>query len=172
MKQLMITLLCSTLSFGAIDNINSFEADFTQSVTDDKNSSLSYSGYVAAKKPKNAVWNYIEPIKKDVYINDRMVTIIEPEIEQVIVRRIESNFDFFMMIKNAVKINENIYEANYKESKFIIFITNNLIESISYKDEFDNNVKIIFKNQKQNIKLADELFRANIPIEFDIIRDN
>ena len=166
-----MTLLCSTLSFAAIDNINSFEASFTQSVTDDKNSSLNYNGHVQAKKPQSAVWNYLEPIKKDVYIWKHSVTIVEPEIEQVIIRRIESNFDFFMLIKNAVKISTNTYKANYKESIFIITTKNNLIESISYKDEFDNDIKIVFKNQKQNIDIDENVFVANYPLQFDIIRD-
>lgn len=171
MKQVLMAVLCSTLSFGAIDNINSFKADFIQSVTDDNNSTLSYSGYVVAKKPQNALWNYSKPIKKDVYINEYSVTIVEPEIEQVIIKRIESNFDFFMMIKNAIKISKNRYEANYKEAKFIIATKNDLIESISYRDEFDNKVKIVFKNQKQDIDIEDKVFIPNYPLEFDIIRD-
>ena len=171
MKQLWITILCSTLSFASIDDINSFKADFIQSVTDDKNISLNYSGHISASKPQNAIWNYVKPIKKDVYINKYRVIVVEPEIEQVIIRKIKSNFDFFMMIKNAVQIDKNKYEANYKESKFIIIIENNLIKTISYKDEFENDVKISFKNQKQNIKIDKEVFVAKYPLEFDIIRD-
>ncbi len=154
-----------------MDNINSFKADFIQSVTDDKNVSLTYSGQISASKPQNAIWNYLKPIKKDVYINQYRVIVVEPEIEQVIIRKIKSNFDFFLMIKNAVKIDKNKYEANYKESKFIIIIENNLIKTISYKDEFENDVKISFKNQKQNIKIDEEVFVAKYPLEFDIIRD-
>ncbi len=171
MKQLLAALLISTLSFASIDNINSFEANFTQSVTDDKNISLNYSGHLAAQKPQNAIWNYIKPIQKDVYINQFSVTIVEPEIEQVIIRKIESNFDFFMLIKNAVKVDENTYTANYKESKFTITTKDALIESISYKDEFENDVKIIFSDQKQNIKISSDTFMAKYPLEFDIIRD-
>jgi len=171
MKLLLSIILCSSLSYGAIDNINSFQAEFTQSVTDDKNVSIEYNGLIAAKKPQNAVWNYLMPIKKDVYISKYKVTVVEPEIEQVIIRRIESNFDFFILIKNAVKVNDNTYEANYKETKFMIKIDNSLIESISYKDEFDNDVKIIFRNQKQNIEILDSKFIAKYPVEFDIIRD-
>ena len=171
MKQLLMTMLCSSLSFAAIDNINSFEAEFTQSVTNDKNTSLNYMGFVSAKKPQYAVWNYMEPIKKNVYIGKHSVTIVEPEIEQVIIKRIESNFDFFMMIKNAVKVSENIYEANYKESRFTITTKDDLIETISYKDEFDNDVKIVFKNQKKNIEINEDNFVANYPLHFDVIRD-
>ena len=171
MKYILATLLCSTLSFASIDNITSFKADFSQSVTDDKNATLSYSGNLAAQKPQDAVWHYTSPIKKDVYIDRFRVTVVEPEIEQVIVRRIESNFDFFKMIKNAKKVAENKYEANYNEANFTITTKNELLESISYKDEFENDVKILFTNQEQNIKIDDQVFVADYPLEFDVIRD-
>ncbi len=171
MKYILTLLLSYTLSFASFDTLNSFEADFTQSVTDDKDKSLVYKGHIIASKPQNALWNYTKPIKKDVYINNFSVTVIEPEIEQVIIRKIESNFDFFSMVQNAKKIDENRYEANYKESKFIITTKNELIESISYIDEFENRVKIVFENQKQNEKINLELFVPKYPLEFDIIRD-
>jgi outer membrane lipoprotein carrier protein len=171
MKKTWIILFCSTLSFASIENINTFKADFIQSVTDDKNVSLIYNGNIVAKKPQNAVWNYVKPIEKNVYINRYSITIVEPEIEQVIIRKIETNFDFFMMIKNARKIDNNKYIANYKKTKFIISTNKSLISSISYKDEFENNIKIIFKNQQQNIDIEDEVFKAKYPLDFDIIID-
>ena len=171
MKYILATLLCSTLSFASLNNIHSFEADFTQSVTDDKNTSLNYNGYIAAQKPQNAVWNYKEPVKKDVFINQHSITIIEPEIEQVIIRKIQSNFDFFMMIKNAVKIGTDTYKAHYKKANFTIKMQNDLIKSISYKDEFENDVLISFEKQKQNNTINEKIFMPIIPIEFDIIRD-
>ena len=171
MKHILAALLCSTLSLASIDNINSFKADFEQSVTDDKNTTLNYSGHLAAQKPQDAVWHYLLPIKKDVYIDRFRVTVVEPEIEQVIVRNIESNFDFFKMIKNAKKIAKNKYKASYNESNFIITTKDELLESISYKDEFENDVKITFKNQQQNIKIDDQVFIADYPLEFDVIRD-
>ena len=75
------------------------------------------------------------------------------------------------MIQNAKEIEKNRYEANYKESKFTITTNNKLIESISYIDEFENNVKIVFKNQKQNEKISRELFTPRYSLEFDVIRD-
>ena len=171
MKHLFTLLLTSTLAFASFDSLNSFQADFTQSVTDDKDKSLVYKGHVVASKPQNAVWNYIKPIKKDVYINRFNVTVIEPEIEQVIIRRIDSSLDFFNMIQNAKEIQKNKYEAHYRESKFTITTKNELIETISYIDEFENKVKIVFENQKQNEKINMELFTPSYPLEFDVIRD-
>lgn len=171
MKHIFILLLLYTSSFAFFENLNTFQADFTQTVTDEKNKVLSYSGFVVASKPQNAVWTYTTPIKKEVYIDINSATVIEPEIEQVIIKHIESNFSFFNMIKNAKKIKENVYIANYKESKFTIITKNNLIESISYVDEFENNVKIMFKNQKQNEEINPEMFIPDIPQDFDIINN-
>ncbi len=171
MKIILATLLCSTLSFASFENIYSFKADFLQSITDDKNATLSYNGTIKAKKPQEAVWNYLLPIKKDVYIDKYQVIVVEPEIEQVIIRNIKSSFDFFQIIQNTQKISENKYAGFYKETQFFISTENNLIKSIFYKDSFENNVNIIFTNQEQNIKIDEKVFVAKYPLEFDIIRD-
>ena len=171
MKLISTLILSFTLSFASFDTLNSFDADFTQSVTDDKDKSLVYKGHIIASKPQNALWNYMTPVKKNVYISRAEVTIVEPEIEQVIIRRIDSSFDFFNMVKNAKKVKNNLYLARYKESTFTITTKNNLIESISYLDEFENKVKIVFENQKQNEKIDAELFIPRYSLEFDIIRD-
>ncbi len=171
MKYFFLAFLTSVQLIASLDGITSFEADFTQSITDDKDKTLNYSGNIVALKPQNAKWSYIKPVKKTVYINDFEVTIVEPEIEQVIVKTLESNFDFFKMIANAKKISDNRYEANYKDTKFTITQNGSFIESISYSDEFENRVKIIFKNQKQNQSIDKTLFTPKFPLDFDIIRD-
>jgi len=171
MKYFFLTIFTSLQLFASLDDITSFEADFTQSITDDKNKTLIYNGKIIALKPQNAKWSYIKPVKKEVYINDFEVTIVEPEIEQVVVKTLESNFDFFKMISNAKKTAENKYTANYKNTKFNIIKKGSFIESISYLDEFENKVQINFKNQKQNQSVDKAVFEPKFPLEFDIIRD-
>jgi len=155
----------------SIDKITSFEADFTQNIKDEKEKVLSYKGHVIAHKPQFAKWEYKTPVKKNIFISPFAITIVEPEIEQVIVRKIQSNFNFFQLIKNAKEIKPNVYEANYKNTLFTIVKKNNLIKSISYLDEFENKVKIIFENQKQNHRVELEVFNPKYPLEYDIIRD-
>lgn len=171
MKSILVILMFLSQAFASINNINTFEADFTQTITDEKNTVLAYGGHMLASKPQNVRWNYLKPVKKDIYISKFEVTIVEPEIEQVIFRKIESDFNFFRMIANAKEINKNTYEANYKNSKFKITKNGELIESISYVDEFENRVKIIFRNQKQNQKINESIFTPSYPLSFDIIRD-
>ena len=171
MKQIFLIAILVSKMFAFFDTVDSFKADFTQTVTDEKNKVLTYNGNLIASKPQNAIWRYTTPINKDVYINKHSVIIIEPEIEQAIIRKIESNFNFFKMIQNAKKTQHNTYITKFKNTDFTIVTKNKLIESISYIDEFENNVKILFKNQKQNEKIDENLFIPNIPLEFDIIRD-
>ena len=154
-----------------MNDITSFDADFMQKITDDKNKVLTYKGHITASKPQNAFWNYISPIEKNVYITKFDVTIVEPELEQVIIRKVSNDFDFFKMIKNAKKIKKDMYRANYKETMFTIATKDNLIVSISYLDNFENIVKITFSNQKQNIKINRKVYQAKFPLGYDIIRD-
>jgi len=90
----------------------------------------------------------------------------------VIIKQISENFDFFALIKNAKKVNEKSYIANFKNHKYTITLNSkNEIEFISYMDEFENNVKIVFEKQVRDIKYKKEIFTPVIPEEYDIIRD-
>jgi len=171
MKFILFLSFLVTLSFASISNINSFEADFKQIITDEKDKQLTYSGHLIASKPQNALWHYMKPIKKEIYIRGYSITIIEPEIEQVIIKELSSKFDFFRMIKKAKKVGKSKYTTINKDIKFTIYLEKNLIKSISYIDEFDNNVEVIFTNQKQNKKINTNIFYPIIPEEYDIVRD-
>jgi len=171
MKHLFILLLSFSLGFASFDKIDSFEAAFIQSVTDDKNKTLTYAGYICASKPQNVLWRYQKPIQKDIFINSHQIIIVEPEIEQVIIRNIDSTLDFFNMIKNAKELKKDVYEASFENKIFTITTKEEIIDSISYIDEFENRVKILFLNQIQNKEINKEIFIPKYPLDFDVIRD-
>jgi len=171
LRYIFLLSLLVTLSFANIEAINSFEADFKQDVTNDKGNVLSYSGHIKAIKPQNALWSYQTPIKKEIYVTAYKVVIVEPEIEQAIVKVIQNDFDFFSMIKNAKEIKKDVYIATFKESKFTIKLNRKKIESIAYIDEFENHVLITFTKQIQNRDIDANTFQVSIPMGYDIIRD-
>jgi len=171
MKQKILLLLFATASFANIQNINSFEADFKQSIVNDQNKTILYYGHIIASKPQYALWKYTKPIEKSVYILPNRAIIVEPELEQAIIKKIGKNFDFFKLIQNAQKISNNKYLARYNNNTFIITIHKNMIKSISYKDELENSVTINFTNQIENKKIDKKEFEPNIPDDYDIIRN-
>jgi len=168
---LPLFILFLTYANAANIDIESFEADFEQTITDDKNKVLKYIGHIVAKKPKNAAWYYTEPLEKKIYITKYEATIVEPEIEQVIIRRFHNEFDFFQMISRAKKISINTFITVHKNTEYTIEISEGKIESVSYLDQFENKVKIVFSNQKQNHKVDKNKFIPKYPMDFDIIRD-
>jgi len=171
MKHNFLLLILTTASFANINNINSFEADFTQKIVDDQNKTIIYNGHIQAKKPQYALWKYTKPINKSVYILENKAIIVEPELEQAILKKIDKNFDFFELIQNATKISNNKYLTHYNNTTFIIGTNNGIITSISYKDEFENKVIIDFMNQIENNTMDEKIFTPTIPDDYDVIRD-
>lgn len=165
-----LTLLAGTL-LADLTHLHSFKADFIQIITDEQGKKLSYSGNLTAKEPQFALWVYEKPINKTVYIERGRVTMVEPEIEQVIIRDIRSDINLFSLLSTAKKVKENSYVTELDNTKVIIELQNKEIASLRYKDKFDNDVLVEFSNQKSNIKIDDELFKASYPYEFDVIKE-
>ncbi len=169
-----ILLLCFTfiITLWAKDNeLYSFSADFNQSIQDEHNKTISYQGSIMSKRPNFALWHYKKPIEKKLYVYHNVLTIVEPEMEQAIVKRVSDNIDIFSIISNATTIDANHAEAHYNDQKFLLtFNSDHLLSSIAYDDELDNRVTINFSKQQYNLELNTTLFKAVIPEGFDIIK--
>ncbi|MDX9814614.1 MAG: LolA-like outer membrane lipoprotein chaperone [Sulfurimonas sp.] len=167
----LLFLLIYTNLFASLNDIQSFEADFIQNITDMKQHTISYSGHMVALRPSDALWSYTKPVKKEVYMNPYELTIVEDELEQVIVKKVDTNFDFFRMLSGAKKIDDTTYKASFNDIEFTIATEKNLVKSISYTDEFENSITIDFTNQKLNHKIEKSTFTPKFSLDYDIIRD-
>ena len=171
MKYIFLLTTMISLGFSNIFEIDSFNADFEQIITNDAKNELKYSGHVSAIKPNSALWLYTKPTKKQIYISDNKATIVEPDIEQVIIKHLNNSFNFFNMLKSAKKISDDVYLAKFQNIEYKIKIHKKSIESISYQDELENSVVITFINQTQNTKIDAKIFTPIIPADFDVIED-
>jgi len=169
LRSIFLLVLLFTLSFADIFRMNSFQADFRQTVTNDKGNKLQYSGHVKAIKPQYALWTYDTPSKKSIYIVKNRATIIEPDLEQVIIRSLHSSIDFFNIIKQAKKINSTTYTTEFQSINYTIKTDKTHLKSIQYTDELDNSISILFTNQIENAIVQEEEFYPNIPEDYDII---
>ncbi len=170
MKKLFICLLLSSHLLAAIlTDINTFQAHFTQRIDDGNNKIVTYEGEVYAKKPKLALWRYTKPIKKDVYIQFNKVTVIEPDLEQAIIRTLHDDFDIFTLLNKAKEIKKNVYKSHYKNIEFTLYMDGKKIQKLVYRDNFENLVTITFSNQRYNTKIEESFFQPSIPAEFDVI---
>ena len=171
MKSLILSFFFATILFANnLQNINSFEASFKQSIINSSNKEILYTGKIYIKKPLQIVWQYNEPTKKFVYIKNNNVTIIEPELEQVIISKLDKEFNILELLNNAKKISTSQYLATFNNTQYTLTVINDILQSIGYKDNIDNNILISFSKIDQNKPILDNIFEFKIPTDYDIIR--
>jgi outer membrane lipoprotein carrier protein len=139
----ILVLFCANAS--ELKDINSYQASFTQSIVNNSNKEILYNGSIYIKQPSNALWKYIDPIEKNVYILANKVIIVEPDLEQVIISTLKEEINILNLLKNSSKISKTKYEANVYDKKYILTIKNGQLTQINYKDEIENKVTIYFK---------------------------
>ena len=161
--------MTSLFAFG--ESIQSFEANFIQTITDEEKKTLTYKGKMHSQRPDLVLWHYTEPINKKIYITKTKAIIVEPELEQAIIKRLQGEIDFFGILTSAEAVDDTHYQASYKEITFILTEENGVIKSLSYTDQLENDVLITFSDQKQNRPMKESLFIPKIPKDFDIIKN-
>jgi len=162
--------MCAAL-FGFADSVRSLSADFTQQITDDTNKTITYRGHLDAIRPDMARWEYDTPVKKSVYIVGHKVTIVEPELEQAITKTFREEIDLFKILAKAQRLDDDTYLATHKSQQFLIKIKDDVPMAISYKDAFENKIRILFSHQKLNGVIPEATFTPTIPANYDILSE-
>lgn len=167
---LFLYLTTFSLYANNFGNIKTFEAEFTQTIQNPSGTKVHYDGVLHIKEPNTIRWQYKKPIEKFVYIKKYTITIIEPELEQAIITKLDKEINILALLKTAKKISTNIYLSKFNNVDYTIELTNNLLKRISYKDELENNVIIDFKKVQQNHLIEDKIFKFRIPYDYDVIK--
>ncbi|HIP13306.1 MAG TPA: cell envelope biogenesis protein LolA [Arcobacter sp.] len=170
MKVLSILLFTFSIIYSDIINLKSYSSMFTQTITNSSNSKIIYNGNLYIDNNSNILWRYTKPIRKDVYINDLNVMIVEPELEQVITSKISEELNLFNILNSSKKIDNQTYQNKVNNIKYTIIVKNKILTTIKYTDEIDNKVNISFTNTSNDIQLDESLFTFDIPKYYDIIR--
>lgn len=170
MKLFTALALCAlVLNAASVTEFETLEARFEQTVTNEHNQSLRYSGQVWLKKPDLAYWRYETPIDKTIYIQGKRVVIVEPELFQA--TRFESDLSLNILDawgkSRAVKAGERI--ATVGENRITLRHNDAFITQVDYRDTMDNEVLIRFFDQRKNPRLDPGLFIPAIPEGFDLI---
>jgi outer membrane lipoprotein carrier protein len=170
MKALSILILTITIFYGKILDFKTYQSDFTQIITNSSLNKITYTGKIFINQKSNILWEYKHPIEKKVYIKANRVFIVEPELEQVIISDIDKELNILDIINNSKKISKNKYQNSINNITYTIIIENGFLTKITYTDEIDNNIEIIFTNSEKDIELSKKIFNFIIPPEYDIIQ--
>lgn len=171
MRTLLLLFFLAGTLFGFAESVRSLSADFTQTITDDTNTTITYTGHLDAVRPDMAVWRYTSPVEKSVYVIGHRVTIVEPELEQAIQKSFREEIDLFKILSKAKKIDGDTYLATHKTQQFVVKIKDDILMAISFKDAIENRIRIQFSDQKLNRPLPEELFIPVIPEGYDVLSE-
>ncbi len=164
------SLLATSTIFANNLNIQTLESNFKQSITNDQNAKIVYTGKMYATQAKNqALWEYNAPIVKKIYYTGGKLVIIEPELEQVIYAKLDKVPNVLKLIKSAKKVAEDTLQTRFNSITYNILIEGNKIINITYIDEMQNSVAIEFSDEKVNKFFNDSVFAYTIPADYDIL---
>jgi outer membrane lipoprotein carrier protein len=171
-KKLLFLLLTTTALISAdLTNIKTIETNFIQKIKNSSNNVLTYKGKMFAKKKNNlALWIYYSPVKKKIYYRDGDIVILEPELEQVTFAKLEKIPNIITLLKRAKKISKNKLVTTFNNTKYYITTDKKFVKYITYRDEMQNSVTIIFRNPKVNKPINDNKFIYEIPAGYDVLK--
>lgn len=174
MKKLFIILLFINTIFAAEKwrNIKSLESSFKQEIKGERGAvSAIYSGklYAANNKVK---WEYIKPLKKEVYLEKNTAYVYEPDIKQVTIGTLNENVDFINILKQVKKIKDNIYQTKIGDITYTLQIKDSKPYSLTYIDTLENNVYIVFSDVNMNAKIDESIFIFQPPDDVEYIDAN
>ena len=166
-------LFClSCMASNDIRDLDSFRANFVQVITSNSTNKIEYTGEVFIKKSGKILWKYKTPVVKNVYINNDFAIVDEPELEQAIYTKLESEINIIKLLNSSKKVNDNSYVTKIEDVDYLIKTskTDDKINYIKYKDKLENDVEIKFSNVVQNGEIADGIFKFTVPSNYDVIR--
>lgn len=167
--RIFVFLLFSCVQIFAFNtDYKSFSSDFTQRIRS-MNSTITYKGNFIITK-KEAFWNYKQPNKKQIFINNTQVVVLEPDLAQATYSTLNDTPNLTQIFQQAKKVSATKYEAKYQKTDYTISLENDEVKTISYKDELGNDVLITLQNQKRNTPINKSLFNPKIPPNYDVIK--
>ena len=172
--------------------VDSYQADFTQTVSDEDGIELERGeGKFSLKRPGRFVWEYHEPLPQEIISNGKKIWLYDEDFEQVTVRDYDvavngtpaellagdSNIvDYYDIVSSDITLPNQTFELTPKDenspfTQVNIEFEDGVLSSISLKDSFYRLTKLDFINRQENVSLKDSLFIFQIPDGVDVINE-
>lgn len=174
-----------------LSTIQSLQADFTQTISDNKGKQTEQSvGKMALQRPGKFRWSVTRPVAQLIVANNTRLWIYDPELEQVTVRYLNKEIENtpVLLLSNpsaALEKNFNVQTINKAASmqwfallpksrdSMLAFIkmgfANGKISEMDLQDHLGHNTVIEFYNVSMNQPVSASLFNFKPPAHTDVI---
>ena len=178
------------LLLGFIDEVRTFEADFTQSLLDrDGEAEQTWSGRFWLKRPGQFRWRYDAPYVQEIIGDGEFIYQYDEELSQLIIdfqrdllataptrflfdRQALSQFDIHDYGRlgdlKLVQLRDKRRDTAYEE--FLIAFKDGLIATIEMRDSFDQVTRISYSGVRVNQRIAKQDLRLpELPAGVDVL---
>ena len=175
-----------------LNSIHTMQADFVQTVYDNRGKAIQQShGHMTLKRPNKFRWQIQKPVPQLIIANQARLWIYDPDLEQVTVRalgktsaetpalvlshnNIQLDNDYVVTAVAGKSANSHWFKLIPKQAdsmfEFIrMGFNNGAISDMELKDHLGHSTQIQFKNTKINIAVAENLFTFKAPANVDVI---
>ena len=178
--------------FNYIKKLNSFSSSFTQYTYNEKGSLVKESnGILLYKKKSKYILEYLSPNKIKFISDGALVTTLDIDLDQAIIQSTNNNKaqnNFFEIMTNKDAINKKFILKSYlynndnyvkfvpknkelENNIFLLIVKDSKIKKITFMNDFDQSVTMVFSDFKVNLGVLDSSFKIDIPENFDVIID-
>ena len=166
------------------NSLESLKANFTQTTNSDTYALFSTtSGTFAFKRPQQLRWHTTQPNEQILLLNNEELWLIDTELEQASLQQIQdlSQTPLYWLI-NKPDTMQNLPVFSHRQEGVDWYTTNtstqvlkfgfkdNLLHTISLKNELDQTIVIAFDQLQTNPRIKPEIFKLSLDPNFDIIR--
>ena len=173
-----------------IQDIETFEADFEQTLYDSDSEPLQKSiGTIQLKRPGKFVWTYFSPEEQQIVADGERIWMYDKDLEQVTVNSIRDRIagtplvllmraapldDSFSITELGSSDGVNWIELTPKADssdfeQVFIGLNSDGLAAMELRDNFGQATQIIFTDFNAGVDLADALFEFIVPEGVDVI---
>ena len=173
-----------------IDDVESFESDFEQTLYDADSEPLQKStGTIQLKRPGRFVWNYVTPIEQQILADGKRIWMYDKDLEQVTVNTISDRIagtPLVLLMRSApiedtfeikelgtadginwVELTPKVETSDFEQ--VFIGLNVNGLAAMELRDNFGHATQIIFSDFTAGVELADSIFEFVVPEGVDVI---
>ena len=173
-----------------IQDIETFEADFEQTLYDSDSEPLQKSiGTIQLKRPGKFIWTYFSPEEQQIVADGERIWMYDKDLEQVTVNSIRDRIagtplvllmraapldDSFSLTElgssdgvNWVELTPKADSSDFEQ--VFIGLNSDGLAAMELRDNFGQATQIIFTDFNAGVDLADALFEFIVPEGVDVI---
>ena len=173
-----------------IENVDTFEANFEQTLYDSDSEPLTKSiGSIRIKRPGKFVWSYFSPDEQQIVADGQRVWMYDKDLEQVTVNSIDDRVAGtpLVLLMRAAPLSDTFLVRELGESDGIqwveltpkkdtsdfeqvfIGLSGEDLAAMELRDNFGQATQIIFSDFQAGLEFADSLFEFVVPDGVDVI---